>query len=68
MSAGRQSRRGGRDGGGGGGRGQGPAPTSQTVAATPIFDTERKTGAYDGITFVVTENPGLHSRFASSWL
>ena len=54
MSAGRTGGRGGR-GGRGGGQGQGPPPSSGTVAAPPDFDTERKTGAYDGITFVVTE-------------
>ena len=53
MSAGRTGGRGGR---GGGGQGQGPPPSSGTVAAPPDFDTERKTGAYDGITFVVTED------------
>ncbi len=55
MSAGRTGGRGGR-GGRGGGQGQGPPPSSGTVAAPPDFDTERKTGAYDGITFVVTED------------
>ncbi len=55
MSAGRTGGRDGR-GGRGGGQGQGPPPSSGTVAAPPDFDTERKTGAYDGITFVVTED------------
>ena len=52
MSAGRTGGRGGR--GGGGGQGQGPPPSSGTVTAPPDFDTERKAGAYDGISFVVT--------------
>jgi len=63
MSAGRTGGRDGRGGrgggqgqGGGGGQGQGPPPSNGTVAAPPDFDTERKTGAYDGITFVVTED------------
>ncbi|MBQ12161.1 MAG: hypothetical protein CMJ45_11505 [Planctomyces sp.] len=55
MSAGRQGGREGRGGGGGGGRDQGSTPSSQTPEASPIFDTERKAGIYDGITFVVTE-------------
>ena len=55
MSAGRTGGRDGR-GGRGGGQGQGPPPSNGTVAAPPDFDTERKTGAYDGITFVVTED------------
>ena len=57
MSAGRGGR-----GGRGGGQGQGPPPSSGTVAAPPDFDTERKTGAYDGITFVVTEDSGATFR------
>ncbi|MCH2517402.1 MAG: DUF5666 domain-containing protein [Dehalococcoidia bacterium] len=61
MSAGRTGGRGGR-GGRGGGQGQGPPPSSGTVAAPPDFDTERKTGAYDGITFVVTEDSGATFR------
>ena len=55
MSAGRTGGRGGR-GGRGGGQGQGPPPSSGTVAAPLDFDTERKFGAYDGITFVVMED------------
>jgi polyisoprenoid-binding protein YceI len=56
MSAGRQGGRGGRSGGGGGERrGQDSTPSSETPVASPILDTERKTGTYDGITFVVTE-------------
>lgn len=58
MSASRTGGRGGSGGGqgGGGGQGQGPPPLSGTVAAPSDFDTERKTGAYDGITFVITDD------------
>ena len=57
MSAGRPS--GGRRGAGGRGPSPGSTASNATAAVavpTPTFDAERRAGAYEGITFVVTED------------